>query len=718
MGSSIDKNDSYGLKYGNENEYKFKRLNIYIYDNKENKKKYEIIEEEFQNSEYKLSFFYKTDLNNIIKEIENKFDDKLSLQNSYNIILKILKEDNNIEKEKEPFLKYLEGEYSSIRPTIILSKKIKNENEKEQANNNNTFNKKNQKNIYQEKIEEEHLSANLGNSDISNEYIELVYYKNDKNFAEIIEKIKQLYCYYNNIGDIYTIINYQLGQHVDYDENGVKYPYKPTLNILVIGRSGGGKSTLINLLLNEKKALTGSKLSGLSKTQLFSRYIHQEYPITFIDTPGIEIEEDFKNMKDYLSETKKLFKDGKNKIHTILYIINSSEPRNFNQKEIELINFIHKNMNIQIFFVCTRAEEQKKAKHRKELIKINLIQNFGKDTPLVNFIFPCQLLDEKDGIFKRFGIDELLNGIYSFYKDQKNKLERTKRNISNNPNNNNYNKNLDNQNNNNYIQNLYKRNNNNYIQNLDNPNNIIIYNKNLDNQNNNNYIQNLYKRNNNNYIQNLDDRSDNNYIQNLDNQNNNNYIQNPEKIYINNYIQNPDKRNTNNYIYSLDNQIFLKDLNHYNYNNLENYLVNFCEDIINYYETYIKEIEIKREDNSISTVDGNEPSMDKLRKMAAKMLIKHLAYELNGDLLNKDIENLISSFECPRYNRMSEEIKQVGIKAKDIFLKNLKKNFVSQSQNYGSRDKNSKHIYFNYFNNLIDNYINAIDSLNNLYKKK
>ena len=110
--------------------------------------------------------------------------------------------------------------------------------------------------------------------------------------------------------------------------------------------------------------------------------------------------------------------------------------------------------------------------------------------------------------------------------------------------------------------------------------------------------------------------------------------------------------------------------------------------------------------------------MDKLRKMAAKMLIKHLAYELNGDLLNKDIENLISSFECPRYNRMSEEIKQVGIKAKDIFLKNLKKNFVSQSQNYGSRDKNSKHIYFNYFNNLIDNYINAIESFNNLYKKK
>ena len=702
MGNNIANNDSYGLKYGNENEFKFKRLNIYIYDNKENKKKYKIIEDEFQNSKYKLRFFYNEDLNRIIRDIENKFDENLSLQNSYNIILTILKEDKNIEKEKEKFLVCLKGEYSSIRPTIILSKKIYNENEKEQVNNNNTFNKKNQKNIYPEKIEEKHISADLRNSDISNEYIELVYYKNDKNFSEIIEKIKQLYCYYNNIGDIYTIINYQLGQHVDYDENGAKYPYKPTLNILVIGRSGGGKSTLINLLLNKKKALTGSKLSGLSKTQLFSRYIHQEYPITFIDTPGIEREEDFKNMKDYLSETKKLFKDGKNKIHTILYIINSSEPRNFNQKEIELINFIHKNMNIQIFFVCTRAEEQKKAKHRKELIKINLIQNFGKDTPLVNFIFPCQLLDEKDRIFKRFGIYELLDGIYNFYKNEKNNLERIRSNISNNLNNNNYNKNLDSRNNNN----LDNQNNNNYNKNLDNQNNNN-YNKNVENQKNNDYNKNLDSLNN----KNLDNQN-NDYNKNLNTQKNNDYNKNLH----NQKNKNLDNQNNNNYNQNLDNQIFLNSLNYCNYSNLKNYLDKFCENIINYYETYFKEIE-KRNDSSIPS------SMDDLRKMTTKMLIKHLAYELNGDLSNKEIKKLV---ESPQYYlqsqaKMSEKIKKVGNKAKDIFLKNLKPNTDSQSQNDRLRDQTSEQIYYNYFNNLIDSYIkaiDAIDSLKNLYIKK
>ena len=77
MGNNIANNDSYGLKYGNENEFKFKRLNIYIYDNKENKKKYKIIEDEFQNSKYKLRFFYNEDLNRIIRDIENKFDENL-----------------------------------------------------------------------------------------------------------------------------------------------------------------------------------------------------------------------------------------------------------------------------------------------------------------------------------------------------------------------------------------------------------------------------------------------------------------------------------------------------------------------------------------------------------------------------------------------------------------------------------------------------------------
>ena len=393
-------------------------------------------------------------------------------------------------------------------------------------------------------------------------------------------------------------------------------------------------------------------------------------------------------MENYLWETRELFKNGKYKIHIILYIINSSEPRNFNQNEIKLIDFINKQMNIQIFFVCTLAENNEKGTYRKETIKINLIQIFGKDTPLVNFIYPCQLLDEKDGKAKRFGIDTLIKKIYNFCEEEKPYLETTKSNISNNPNNNNYNKNLDNHNNNNYIQNLDNQNNKNYNQNL------YYRNKNLDNQNNNNIYPNMSVRDENVGCPNFDNRN-----KNLDNQNNNNYIQNLDNQNNNNNIQ-----NNNNYNQPSDNHIFLKSLNQYNYNELENYLVNFCERIIQYYETYFKEIENYNLLSTKNTKFEIKPYMDelkKIRKIIANLLIKHLAYELNVDLSNNEIKKQIDSFENPE-NDNQISIQKVGNKAKNLFLKNIKQNLDSQNQNDG---------YYNYFKNLIDDYINVIKSL-------
>ena len=52
-----------------------------------------------------------------------------------------------------------------------------------------------------------------------------------------------------------------LGQNKLYLDNQSNNKSKATLNILVIGRPGGGKSTLINLLLNERKAREGIGLS-------------------------------------------------------------------------------------------------------------------------------------------------------------------------------------------------------------------------------------------------------------------------------------------------------------------------------------------------------------------------------------------------------------------------------------------------------------------------
>ena len=423
----------------------FNILNIYLFKSQQTQK----IQDYFKNhsSEDKVKFNDNfEDLNDQLEDIQknyrdhhqevykqankvyynakNYFKEKLSIKYCYNIILDILDKDKNIEEEKSYISNCLEGKNQLIRPIVILGcKKEIIENKKKKINDNNgAGNNVKNKNEKEKRINETKI-LKKNNSYISNEYIQVAYY-NDENYTNIIEKIEYLFRYYNNIGDIDTIINEILGQPEFKNFNKKKINFNATLNILVIGRIGEGKSTLINLLLNEKKARVGKELLGLSETKLFSRYIHRQHPITFIDTPGIENENDFLIMKDYLKETKKIFADGKYKIHAIFYVMNASNSRYFNYDEIELIRFIDQEMKIQIFFVCTRALNEINAKNYKEFIIVNLKQIFGIETPLANFVYCCQLLDEEDKIYKKFGISELLGRIHEFFKNDLEKIQK------------------------------------------------------------------------------------------------------------------------------------------------------------------------------------------------------------------------------------------------------------------------------------------------------
>ena len=82
----------------------------------------------------------------------------------------------------------------------------------------------------------------------------------------ILDTIGKIYNYYN--GD-YTK---NFGNDEDEEE---KYNIGKTINILVIGKRGCGKSTLINRLLGEKKAYTHIN----AKTPEKREYYHKFYPI-------------------------------------------------------------------------------------------------------------------------------------------------------------------------------------------------------------------------------------------------------------------------------------------------------------------------------------------------------------------------------------------------------------------------------------------------------
>jgi hypothetical protein len=86
-------------------------------------------------------------------------------------------------------------------------------------------------------------------------------------------------------------------------------------------------------------------------------------------------------------------------------------------------------MKIPIFFVCTRALNKEYAANNEEFVKINLKQIFGINTNLTEFIYSCQLLDEKDGIYKRFGIEKLLKRIHTFFFNSKENPENIRKNF-------------------------------------------------------------------------------------------------------------------------------------------------------------------------------------------------------------------------------------------------------------------------------------------------
>lgn len=179
-----------------------------------------------------------------------------------------------------------------------------------------------------------------------------------------------------------------------------------TLNIIVAGKTGVGKSTLINSVFREKLAETGM---GKPVTEHMRKISKKGIPLAIYDTRGFELGREIQEeVKQEVVDTisKGLATQDINKaIHCIWYCINTASNR-VEPEEIEWIKELSKDNQITqvpIIIVLTQSFSKKKA---DEMIKMLLDENLD-----VIQVIPVLAEDyeiEDLGTAKAYGLDVLI----------------------------------------------------------------------------------------------------------------------------------------------------------------------------------------------------------------------------------------------------------------------------------------------------------------------
>lgn len=179
-----------------------------------------------------------------------------------------------------------------------------------------------------------------------------------------------------------------------------------TLNIIVAGKTGVGKSTLINAVFKDKLADTGM---GKPVTTHMRRISKKGIPLAIYDTRGLELGKEVQGevKKEVINTISKglATKDINKTIHCIWYCINTASNR-IEPEEIEWLRELSMDNQITqvpIIVVLTQSFSKKKAQEmRQSLLNENL------DIIQVIPVLAEDYEIEELGVAKAYGLDALI----------------------------------------------------------------------------------------------------------------------------------------------------------------------------------------------------------------------------------------------------------------------------------------------------------------------
>ncbi|GAA6960508.1 GTP-binding protein [Helicobacter pylori] len=168
------------------------------------------------------------------------------------------------------------------------------------------------------------------------------------------------------LGDVFTLDGKEGGLNVEKMHEVIKKE-KPIMNILLMGATGVGKSSLINALFGQEVAKAGV---GKSLTQHLEKYVDEEKGLILWDTKGIEAKDYQNTMESLKKEMEDSFKtlDEKRAIDVAYLCVKETSSR-AEEREKALLSFA-KEWNIPTIVVFTNTQEKAGDAFVKEAQKI------------------------------------------------------------------------------------------------------------------------------------------------------------------------------------------------------------------------------------------------------------------------------------------------------------------------------------------------------------